>query len=302
SMLASDYATRVLSNEISTLPATDTRFRNALILSTGCHSGYNIVDGEATALTQPTDWAQAFASRGATVVGGTGYQYGDTDFMKYSEKILGDVVRELRYGTGPVAIGVALTNAKRTYLSSLVSLKGIDEKAMAEATLYGLPMLGYNLPARGRVSPSALPIAPELTTLTSPGLSSADFAPTYALNPNTKSLTQLGGTALTTATYFDAGGNVCVSTGAPVLPLTVDNVNVAGQALRGAVLMNADYTDLPLTPFTDVATTEVRGAHPRSITSVFTPVRPFDLNQCAGSSLVTTPFQYKSLGGLTNGI
>jgi len=301
SMLASDYATRVLSSEISTLAATDTRFRNALILSTGCHSGYNIVDGEATALTQPIDWAQAFASRGATVVGGSGYQYGDTDFIKYSEKIMTDVVRELRYGSGPIAIGVALMNAKRTYLASLVSLKGIDEKAMAEATLYGLPMLGYNLPGTRPARPSS-GAAPTLTALTSPGLSSADLSLTPALNLNTKTLTQLGGTGTTTATYFDAGGNVSVNPGAPVLPLTVDNVNVAGQALRGAVLMTADYTDLPLTPFTDVATTEVRGAHAPYITSVFTPVRPFDLNQFAGSNLVTTPFQYRSLDGLTNGI
>ena len=301
SMLASDYATRLLSSEIASLAATDTRFRNALILSTGCHSGYNIVDGEATALTQPVDWAQAFASRGATVVGGSGYQYGDTDFIKYSEKILTDVVRELRYGSGPIAIGVALTNAKRTYLASLVSLKGIDEKAMAEATLYGLPMLGYNLPGTRPARPSS-GAAPTLTALASAGLSSADLTPTYALTENTKTLTQLGGTATTTATYFDAGGNVSVAPGAPVLPLTVDNVNVAGQALRGAVLMNAGYTDLPMTPFTDVATTEVRGAHAPYITSVFTPVRPFDLNQFAGSNLVTTPFQYKSLGGRTNGI
>jgi CSLREA domain-containing protein len=298
SMLASDYATRLLSSEVSALPASDTRFRNALILSTGCHSGYNIVDREATALTQPIDWAQAFAARGATVVGGTGYQYGDTDFMKYSEKILADVALELRYGTGPVSIGVALTNAKRTYLSSLVSMKGIDEKAMAEATLYGLPMLGYDLPAAGRIArPSTgTPLTP--TALTSPGLSAADFSPTYTLTQNTRTLTQLVSGDLSTATYFDAAGNVAVAPGAPVLPQTTDGVGVAGQALRGAVLLSADYTDVPgIQPFTDVATTEVRGAHAQYVTSVFTPVRPFDLNQFVGSNLITTPFQYRSTDG-----
>lgn len=298
SMLAADYATRLLSNEISSLPLSDTRFRNALILSTGCHSAYNIVDAEATALTQPIDWGQALASRGATVVGGTGYQYGDTDFMKYSEKILGDLVLELRYGTGPISIGAALTNAKRTYLSSLVALKGIDEKAMAEATLYGLPMLGYNLPAAGRIPRPTSGTTLTPTALTSPGLSSADFSPTYTLNTNTKTLTQVGTNALSTATYFDASGNIAVAPGAPVLPQTTNAVGVAGQALRGAVLLGADYTDVtPIQPFTDVATTEVRGAHAQYVTGVFTPVRPFDLNQFAGSNLITTPFQYRSTNG-----
>jgi hypothetical protein len=298
SMLAADYATRLLSNEITSLPAGDTRFRNALILSTGCHSGYNIVDPEATALTQPIDWAQAFASRGATIVGGTGYQYGDTDFMKYSEKILSDVALELRYGTGPVSIGAALTNAKRTYLSSLVALKGIDEKAMAEATLYGLPMLGYDLPAAGRIARPSTGTTLTPTALTSPGLSSADFSPTYTLNQNTRTLTELGTTTTSTATYFDASGNIAVAPGAPVLPQTTDGVGVAGQALRGAVLLSADYTDTtPILPFTDVATTEVRGAHAQYSTSVFTPVRPFDLNQFAGANLITTPFQYRSTSG-----
>ena len=298
SMLAADYATRVLSNEISSLPASDLRFRNSLILSTGCHSGYNIVDPEATALTQPIDWAQALASRGATLVGGTGYQYGDTDFMKYSEKILGDVVLELRYGTGPISIGAALTNAKRTYLSSLVALKGIDEKAMAEATLYGLPMLGYNLPAAGRIARPSNGTTLTPLALTSPGLSSADFSPTYQLNANTRQLTQLGTNVLSTATYFDASGNIAVAPGAPVLPQTTDAVGVAGKALRGAVLLSADYADItPMLPFTDVATTEVRGAHAQYVTGVFTPVRPFDLNQFAGANLITTPFQYRSTNG-----
>lgn len=297
SMLAADYATRILSNEISALPAADLRFRNALILSTGCHSGYNIVNGEATALTQPTDWAQAFASRGATLIGGTGYQYGDTDFMKYSEQILANTTLELRYGTGAVPIGVALANAKRIYLNGLVSFKGIDEKAMAEATLYGLPMLGYDLPGTPLPRPGTGG-ALNSTPITS-DLSYADVSPSYTLHPNTRTLTVAGGASLP-ATYYDIAGNIAVSPATPVLPETQNDVAIAGQAVRGAVLMSADYTDVsPMTPFTDVATTEVRGAHPGYVTNVFTPVRPFDLNQFSGSNLLTTPFQYKSITSTT---
>ena len=46
-------------------------------------------------MTLPLDWAQAFAKR-ATLIAGTGYQYGDTDFLEYSERLYRDFARRLR--------------------------------------------------------------------------------------------------------------------------------------------------------------------------------------------------------------
>jgi YVTN family beta-propeller protein len=300
-MLAADFSTRVVTADVTALAVSDTRFRNALILSTGCHSAYNIVDPDATALTKPVDWTQAFAARGATVVGGTGYQYGDTDFMKYSEQILGNTTLQLRYGTGPVAIGTALANAKRVYVSSLPTLGGIDEKALAEATLYGLPMLGYNLPAGTRLPPPTTTTLSGLTPLT-PSLSLGTLTPSYALHRNTRTLDVIGG-GTETAIYYDIDLNVAVTPESPVLPLFTTGVGAAARVVRGAVLFSANYVDeAGVTPFTDVATTEVRGAHPRYVTDVFTPVRPFDLNQFAGENLVSTPFQFRSTDGGTTGV
>jgi len=48
---------------------------------------------------------QVFAEKGATFIGGTGYQYGDTDFIAYSEQLYLDFTQQLRYGSGPVAVG-----------------------------------------------------------------------------------------------------------------------------------------------------------------------------------------------------
>ena len=53
------------------------------------------------------------AQQHAVLIGGTGYQYGDTDFLEYSERLYLDIARRLREGpaTGdatPVAIGRAL--------------------------------------------------------------------------------------------------------------------------------------------------------------------------------------------------
>ena len=68
-------------------------------------------------MTEPLDWAQAFARKRATLIAGTGYQYGDTDFLEYSERLYPNFAKELRAGTGPVAVGQALVDAKQHYLA-----------------------------------------------------------------------------------------------------------------------------------------------------------------------------------------
>jgi hypothetical protein len=83
--LAADYTTRMTANELAD---SDVDLTNSLIYSAGCHAGYNIVNPHGVlGLTRQPDWAQAIAAKGGTLIGGTGYQYGDTDFIKYSERI-----------------------------------------------------------------------------------------------------------------------------------------------------------------------------------------------------------------------
>ena len=74
-------------------------FTDTIVLSAGCHSGYNIVDDAAIdGETNPNDWAQRMAQQHAVLIGGTGYQYGDTDFLEYSERLYLDIARRLRQG------------------------------------------------------------------------------------------------------------------------------------------------------------------------------------------------------------
>ena len=119
--------------------ASNVDLTNALVISAGCRSGYNIVDGAAVPKVTPTlDWTQAFARKRATLVGGTGYQYGDTDFMEYSERLYKDFAEALRMGDpGPVSVGDALVAAKQRYLKETASLGGIHQEALLEATIYG---------------------------------------------------------------------------------------------------------------------------------------------------------------------
>ena len=86
-------------------------------------------------------------SKQATAILGTGYQYGDTDFIEYSERIYTEFRKQLRYGNGAVALGNALVNSKLQYLEQTPGLGDLHVKALLESALYGLPMLGVNLPS-----------------------------------------------------------------------------------------------------------------------------------------------------------
>ena len=163
SALAADFATSVLTTDLA---ASTTDFTNSIVFSAGCHAGYNLVDGDAIpGVTLPLDWAQAFARKQATLIAGTGYQYGDTDFLEYSERLYNNFARQLRAGDAgtSVAVGEALVQAKLAYLAATPDIRGLHEKALLEATLFGLPMLGVNMPAgRGAASGTSGAIDPTL--------------------------------------------------------------------------------------------------------------------------------------------
>ena len=124
-------------------------------------------------LTVKLDWAQAFAGKKATLVAGTGYQYGDTDFVEYSEKLYVNFARQLRAGsTGQaVSVGEALNRAKIDYLAVTPDVRGIHQKALLEATVFGLPMLSVNMPGTrsgapsgsGVITPTLVPSGPANT-------------------------------------------------------------------------------------------------------------------------------------------
>jgi hypothetical protein len=161
SALAADFTTSLLTSDLA---ASSVNLTNSIVFSAGCHAGYNIVDTDAIpGVTVKLDWAQAFAQKRATLVAGTGYQYGDTDFIEYSERLYKNFARQLRAGTAgtPIAVGEALARAKLDYIAVTPDIRGIHQKAVLEATVFGLPMLSVNMPAgRGAIAPDAGVIAP----------------------------------------------------------------------------------------------------------------------------------------------
>ncbi len=308
--LAADYSTELNAAEVAAAP--DGFFRNSIVFSQGCHSGYSLVDGDwIPNVTQQLDWAQAFASRQATLIAGTGYQYGDTDLVQYSEALYAGFAKQLHAGTGPVSVGQALLRAKIAYLASHPTLESIDTKALLESTVFGLPMLSVNLPnGRGPVTGESSIASP--TTVDSGagvalGLQSDDVSvDTSAATTNTKTLKDTSTSSTFLATWLSGPDGVEAKPNQPALPLFSDNASVSGASLRGVGFRGGAYTDIPgIIPLSGAVATEVNTPHPGFSSQTFFPAviaTPNYFESFGGGQtrLLVTPAQHRAEGPLNN--
>ncbi len=305
SALAADYRSRLTAAEVVAMPVD---LANAVIFSAGCHSGYNIVNEHGVpGVTQEPDWAQAFAQKGATFIGGTGYQYGDTDFIEYGERLYLNFTQELRRA-GPVAVGKALTAAKNTYLAETAQMLGLHEKSFLQATLFGLPMLSVELPGEPLPPDDDIPvIGPSMGFATDPGatlgLRYVDLTVDPTLTQQSKQLTNLNDNSPLNATYWTGSDGVVSNPAEPVLPLEIRNVSLADYILRGVGLRGGQYQDIPnIMPLTGAPATELSSSHVPFLSDHWHPVVPWRTNYFSaladpfsGSTrLFVTPVQHRS--------
>jgi hypothetical protein len=161
-------------------------YTSVLAFSVGCHSGLNVPDAGAPF---PTDWAQVFLRAQAGVfIGNTGFGYGDSDLIAYSERLMTNFAEELGYwangGAQRPTVGEAFLRAKQRYLNTVfaASFSNYDEKILATATLYGLPMLGVTMPVTTAAAPGFhAPTASALQSSLKTGASSALTITQYSL-------------------------------------------------------------------------------------------------------------------------
>jgi hypothetical protein len=317
SALAADWKTVLTAAEIAASPAN---LVNAIVLGAGCHVGYNTVDPHViSGVTLDPDWPQAFAIKQVgAFIGGTGYQYGDTDFVEYNDRLYVDVAQQLRSGTGPVSIGKALMAAKRKYLSDTAVPRDIHEKTVLQTTLFGLPMLSVNLPSgRGAVTGVPPLVSPPLQSFGTPpgapapvglGLQYTNVTiSTASLNVNTVTLAVYPVPAVppltVAATYLSGSDGQFSNPGEPVLPLIVKNATVPNTVLRGVGFLSAHYADQQnVRPLTGAPATEIRGVSVPFQTPVFYPIQPWSVNYYDGlcnaaggnTRLMLFPAQYKT--------
>ena len=299
-------------------------FRNVLIFSNGCHAGYNVVDDHAASqdARQP-DWAQAAAFKGAVFIGGTGYQYGDADYIEWGERLYLEFAKQLRAGSN-VPVGVALAKAKQQYLATITAeVDGEYQKTALIPTLYGLPMLRYNLILGAQDSLTPLGGSPSLVPTgdgRALGLNTNDVAQSLTLSTETLPLTNIdagGGTS--TATFVVGKDGVTSRPGEPLLPLAVYNASPPAASptgerlvLRGVGFRSATYNDAlsPVQPLVSLALSDSFLARPIFASDIFYPVQPWTVNQFGAlantaigiTRLNLTPAQFKSSApGATTG-
>ncbi|MEI7771337.1 MAG: choice-of-anchor Q domain-containing protein, partial [Chloroflexales bacterium] len=317
SLLAADYKSGVLSSEVASAPAS---FTNSLIFALGCHSGYNVSTPDAIPFFSPTpDWAAAFAARGATYIASTGFAYGDTDLVEYGERYLLNLTRELRTGSGPVAIGQALVAAKQAYLTQKPSLSGMDEKTLLQFALYGLPMLKVDMPGQHLADPNATSLVASASPVAAgPGAAlglkigqtsggSSEIIIRGTATRKDVTLTNAVDNSSVTATYFTGGSGVVANPIEPIQPLEQNNVGVSGQILRGVGFRSGTYTDYSaVTPLTSAPATEGSRGHPAFLSDGFYPSQNWSANFFDtlndGPTWLMAAGQYRSAGpGQTTG-
>ncbi len=286
-------------NDLALDPAVD--LAQSLVFSMGCHSGLSVSD--ITIGRTNVDWAQTLGQLGSLYVGNTGFGYGDTETVAYTEQLMalfaGQLTTPFETGDGSTTVGQALAWAKNDYVAGLQTFSVYDEKAVQESTFYGLPFYRVGLPTE------ELPAAP--TNVAVPDATGTP-AVNVAVDPtNDERVTASG-------TYFSNTGPdgeelVIVAPGRPIQPKTVADVSVVDPAdptvlatrARGAIVLGMESTYLAVpnpviaTPVFDEAAGQ---QEPESTSGVF-PTKPLDITTSTGpagerQTLVLATGQYRS--------
>jgi Tol biopolymer transport system component len=260
-----------------------------IIFSMGCHSGLNVADvlvatpdpGQSKRLL---DWPQVYAQQGALYAANTGFGYGDTETVALSESLMALFAERL---DGSMTVGQALTFAKQEYFASLGVYGVYDEKALVEATFYGLPM--YRV---GSGAPSSSPAPPPLSEDPITGLQVASIH----TEPNLQPVVTPRGK------FYQVDGKAQVTHYRPIEPRTEFDVTELDTRAHGAIITDLVSTDeTPINavfsrPVVDLSANEPEPAFrdvvfPTALQNVSTFVTPAGLRQ----RLVLMPGQYFSL-------
>lgn len=311
SALAADNSTILSAHEIV---ASQINMANTVIFSVGCHSGYNISPEDTIPISEEPDWAQAFNRKGANAILGTGYQYGDTELVEYSERLYVNFTKQLRNRSlsPSVSLGTALLKAKQTYITDTPALNGMHQKVLLETTLYGLPMLQVTIANPNEITPETSTMTGLSAIGTAPGVNFGLLTTFYTLPTPTTQVTRTMTNMLDNSSYTGVyvqgtGGKVVANGVEPIFPLVQTNISVTNRTLRSVGFWGGSFTDQTnVFPLTSAPGTENGRGRVSFESPVFYPAQPWGMNLSATFAkgppyLVANPAQYKSsaAGSLT---
>ncbi len=295
-----DHQNAIPASGNATLTAGDVLNATATLSGTlnfsmGCHGGYSVHDEHAQE-SRGLDFAQALAQRGGWWLGNTGFGYGMDDSIAFTERVMHVFAQELTDEPG-ISVGEALQQAKQRYLGSTPGggFGTYDEKALIEATLYGLPM--YRLSVAANVQQETAP-----TSLAAMA-SQQGPANTQAVGLIAKPITVTPSFELVTATfeggtvgnYYETENGTQASPGRPVQPRTsVELPTFSGMEPHDALFLGGrtrsidDFNPLISRPVTDTALRE-----PDFDYDGWYPVKTFAVNYLSDPPrLVVIPARY----------
>jgi uncharacterized repeat protein (TIGR01451 family) len=239
-------------------------YSGCLIFSVGCHSGLNVPDDPANA-QHTTDWSQSFLREGATFIGNSGYGYGDSDLVAYSERLMVNFVEELGYweNNEPQTVGRALLRAKQRYYNTASggALSNYDEKVMGEMMLYGLPMLQVRMPVTTTTAPGGETsgISTTQRAITTKRTLANGFEEGVIWSNHNLGFEYVSRTLGALGSYYAIAGegDMHIAGARPVHPRTNLDVHITGTIAHGALMVGGSFVDeLSFDPFVSRIVTE----------------------------------------------
>jgi Mg-chelatase subunit ChlD len=221
----SNIAQMVTSADV---PGAD-KIAGRIVFNMGCHGGLNVPDNLPGDAARKKDWVDSYLqAKNAVYIANTGFGYGDTVTVALTERLLRLFGQKLN--SAPTTIGEQWIDALQTYYLTAGDYDVFDEKAMIEATFYGLPFYRFRVP--GSTNPPTPP-----TTSPENGLDVATLPP-IAPNPTKHSLPD--GRA-----YWDVARHTLNIPYRPVTPLLAREVTIPGKSARGIFIRSLRTHDEP---------------------------------------------------------
>jgi hypothetical protein len=253
------------------LPSAAGSLGGQIWFSMGCHFGLNASDVVVGSSEGP-DWAQRLAGDGAVLLGNSGFGYGDNTAILYSVNLMRLFASHL---DGTESIGQAWVDAEKQYWEGLRLVTVYDEKAMEEATFYGLPFYGVGQRPPGLRSLQVVRSVRSVAAPVSSGVDSQPFSftPTQTPEPDPNH-----------PTYFQGDDGVLGVNGEPLIPVTTRDLTRNGETLHGILIT---------TPLASSDTPDFHAAYSRAVVdnSIDEPATPD-----AGAPFPSTIASTRSLG------
>ena len=282
-------------NQMVTTGQVPADLARRLIFVMGCHSGLNVPNNLSTDIDRRKDWVESYlASKTAVYIAQTGFGYGDTETNALTERLLTLFAQKLN--SGATTIGEQWIEALHSYYLTAGAYDVFDEKAMIEATFYGLPFYRFDPTT---ITPVVPPGDSAPTPLTGEG--SVEVAP-ITMSPTLTRQSRADG-----RTWWEIDGQTLNVPYRPVQPTDSRDVTLPNKTARGVFIKSlTTHDEANVKPLRAYPVIDLKAHEPDpDVENIFFPANFATLlrtGERASASVVFGQFRPNSSGNLNLGI